>query len=325
MLLLACKIVKLPPFELGEYIRKDNDKMKVQAVQMQNTPNYNNNLSKQSPNFTGIHAPKNVYKTLDLMYMLEHGYIDCADKFEVLVTKEPLFKGFWGKIVSLFSKDPLYIQAGEGIKKNADGKYELTGVKTTKHLLGEEPKYTSAYSELKTKIMHTLTSAKLKNCILKDIFDVRDFEPQNLKRMLNGKDYQETMQYYANKLLDKDAVGNTLLHNNEKEVVRANTLLSGYPELLAKVHMVENQYGDYPINNIHIMNLMSFDDGIILDTVRKLKDVPNKLLKILNHRGSQGHSIIDILQLNANIENEAKIISTIEDVEGHLNTLQNKK
>ncbi len=299
--------------------------MKVQAVQMQNTPNYNNNLNKQNPNFTGFYAPKNVYKHLDRMYMLKHGYVDCADKFEVLVTKEPLFKGFLGKIASFFSEDPLYIQAGEGIKKNADGKYELTGVKTTKHLLGEEPKYASAYTELKTKIMRTLTSTKLKNCILKDIFDVRDFEPQNLKRMLNGKDYQETMQYYANKLLDKNAEGNTLLHNNEKEVVRANTLLSGYPELLAKAHMVENKYGDYPINNIHIMNLMSFDDEIILDTVKKLKDVPDELLKILNNRGSQGHSIIDILQLNANIENEAKIISTIEDIEGHLNTLQSKR
>lgn len=111
--------------------------MKVQAVQMQNTPNYNNNLNKQNPNFTGFYAPKNVYKHLDRMYMLKHGYVDCADKFEVLVTKEPLFKGFLGKIASFFSEDPLYIQAGEGIKKNADGKYELTGVKTTKHLLGK--------------------------------------------------------------------------------------------------------------------------------------------------------------------------------------------
>ena len=40
--------------------------MKVQAVQMQNTPNYNNNLNKQNPNFTGFYAPKNVYKHLGL-------------------------------------------------------------------------------------------------------------------------------------------------------------------------------------------------------------------------------------------------------------------
>lgn len=305
--------------------RKDNDIMKVQAAQMQYPLNYSRNFNKQDTNFTGLHAPQKVVNRINKFHLLDHGYYDCADKFEVLVTQEPLFKGFLGKIVSFFSDSPIYIQAGEGIKKTAKGKLELTGVKTTKYLLGDEPKSFSAYEQLKNNIKRTLTSKKLTDYIMKDVFNVREFDPHKLKSFLTKKDFNSAMEHYAKQLQTKDFEGNTILHNNKDEVRRANYLLADSPNLLAKVHLVKNQYGNLPINNIHIMNLMSFDDEIILDTVKKLKDVPDELLKILSHRGSQGHSIIDILQLNANIENEAKIISTIEDVEGHLNILQSQR
>ena len=289
--------------------------MRIQSIQNNNT------------NFQGLHGNKSILKKLTPEILQKSGIQECADSFEVTVTKKGcsascLLGAICGHFASL---GELVFQAGEKVEKDKNGKTVLAGATTLKYSLEElKDSKRSLKEKLDVEIVDNaretvndsntpnkvreINKDNINEYVQSGKLDLMSIAAFTIKPLLN----ETTMKTFIKQMTTPDAEGNLPAHKFLKhdDIYRMNEYLRGYPDALAEVYLTRNNYGKLPIQSRATMENM----GTLYNIYMALKDLPRVLLTVFEDKGD-GNSVIDYLKLvKRNDETAQNLIDFIADI-----------